>query len=378
MEVELIGPIGDPSGYGHDCRQTAHALIRAGVDLSITRMQFDPANFTCDYGRVESLLRHHIKPAKNPKIQIIHSTPEFWSKHVRKDCYTIGKTVWETDRIDERWTKYIQDAGVDELWLPNQFNIDVFKKDLPKLRMTDIPHVHDTEVFNPAVAPLDLEPFGVTDDLFVFGAGFQWTERKNPLGLITAYVAEFNADDPVALVLKTYASNTSDSEVSRVHQLIFDALKDAGFPEGRAKIALISQLLPFDMLLQFHRRVDCGVYPHRGEGWGLHISESMLMGTPCIVTNWSGSTTFCDEGNSYPLNYQMTPVSKMPWCPWYNATQSWAEPDLIHLRKTMRHVFENRKSPELSDKGVAARATIHDRYNLDAVGKLMKTRLEEI
>ena len=102
------------------------------------------------------------------------------------------------------------------------------------------------------------------------------------------------------------------------------------------------------------------------------------METPCIVTNWSGSTTFCDESNSYPLNYQMTPVSKMPWCPWYNATQSWAEPDLIHLRKTMRQVFEDRKSSELSDKGVVARATIYDRYNLDAVGKLMKARLEEI
>ena len=102
------------------------------------------------------------------------------------------------------------------------------------------------------------------------------------------------------------------------------------------------------------------------------------METPCIVTNWSGSTEFCNEENSYLLDYSMTPVRDMPWSPWYKATQSWAEPDLMHLRRLMRHVFENRKSSELSDKGIAARATIYDRYNLDAVGVLMKARLEEI
>jgi len=377
MEVELFGPIGDPSGYGHDCRHTAHALIHAGVDLSINRITFDKFGFTCNYGGVESVLRPHIRKSRAPKIQILHSTPEFWPKYARDDCYVIGKTIWETDRIDSRWPNYIKEAGVRELWLPNQFNIDVFRRDLPDMKMVYVPHVHDTKAFDPGIAPLDFAGTEVSEDTFVFSAGFQWSVRKNPEGLISAYVAEFGPDEPVALVLKTYGGNTSPEEVARIQNLICEICKDSG-RKDHAYVGLLSQLLSFEDMLRWRKRTDCGVYPHRGEGWGLHISEMMLMETPCIVTDWSGSTEFCDDSNSYLLDYQMTPVRGMPWCPWYNATQSWADPNLVHLRKLMRHVFESRKSSELSDKGVAARATIYDRYGLDAVGALMEKRLEEI
>ena len=376
MEVELLGPIGDPSGYGHDCRQVAHALIRAGVDLSINRIGFDKFGFTCNYGRIESVLRPHIRKPKAPKVQIVESTPEFWPKLVRDDCYTIGRLYWETDRVHPKWPEYIRESGVQELWLPNQFHIDVLRKDLD-MKMTCIPAPHDVEIFDATVAPMNFISDDVTEDTFVFGAGFQWTPRKNPTGLITAYIAEFQPDEPVALVLKTYGTDTSQEETDRIQGLIDQACVDTGI-DPYPPVLMLSKLLSFEEMLQWRKRTDCGVYPHRGEGWGLHISETMLMETPCIVTNWSGSTEFCNEENSYLLDYHMTPVRNMWWCPWYRSTQSWAEPDLMHLRRLMRHTFEHRKSSELSDKGIAARATIYARYNLDAVGALMAKRLQEI
>ena len=68
----------------------------------------------------------------------------------------------------------------------------------------------------------------------------------------------------------------------------------------------------------------------------------------------------------------------MSWCPWYDASQSWAEPNLLQLRKLMRAAFEGRASSELQDKGVAARSRIYDNYNLYSVAKLMKDRLEAL
>jgi glycosyltransferase involved in cell wall biosynthesis len=378
MKVELVGPIGDFSGYGHDCRQTAHSLLKAGVDLSITRIIVDQSSTTCDFGRIESVLRPYIRKAEEPDVQILHAPPQCWAKHVRGDCLTIGKTAWETDAISHDWVKFIRNAGIQELWVPSDFNVNVFKESLPTLSVMTIPHAHDVDAYTPGVEPLDLSPFGVSADTFVFGSGFQWTARKNPEGLIAAYLAEFDADEPVALVLKTHTWDTTEKATGELYQKLIDIIKETGFNRPRGKIALLPQTLPFDMMLQWHKRVNCGVYPHRGEGWGLHISESMLMETPCIVTNWSGSTEYCDDSNSYLLDYQLQPVRGMSWCPWYDASQSWAEPNLVQLRKLMRAAFEGRESSELQDKGIAARSTIYDNYNLYSVARLMKDRLEAL
>ena len=378
MEIELLGLVGDPSGYGHDCRQTAHAMLLAGLPLTITRVSMGQDLFSCDYGDIESVLRPYIREAKNPKIQIMHSTPDCWPAHAREDCYVIGKTVWETDRINPIWVECVKKSGVKEIWLPNQFNIDVFKKDLPDVHMVYVPHAHDTGAFVPGGPSLDMSGIGIAKEDFVFGAGFQWSNRKNPEGLISAFLAEFRSDEPVALMLKTFGLNTSDKSNEHIRSEILRVTKTTNLRGDHAKIAHHGQILPFDKQRAWFESVDCGVYPHRGEGWGLHISESMLMGTPCIVTNWSGTTEYCTEENSYLLDYQMTPVRGMEWNKWYNSKQSWAEPDLLHLRKLMRAAFDGRENGELVEKGKIARQDISERYNLASVGGIIKSRVDEI
>tara|TARA_Y100001963_G_C6474725_1_gene306143 strand:- start:260 stop:469 length:210 start_codon:yes stop_codon:yes gene_type:complete len=68
----------------------------------------------------------------------------------------------------------------------------------------------------------------------------------------------------------------------------------------------------------------------------------------------------------------------MEWSQWHDASQSWADPSLPQLRKIMRHVFEQRETNALKEKGVLARQTIYDRYNLYAVAKKIKDALEEV
>lgn len=378
MKVELVGPVGDFSGYGHDCRQTAQALLKAGVDLSITRIVVDRKNVTCDFGRVSSVLRPYIRKAVEPDVQIIHAPPHMWGEHVRGDCPTIGKTVWETDTLDPRWAKFARSAGVQQIWVPTEFNVPIFSDQLPNIPIVTIPHAHDVDGYVTDVNPLDLSEFGVSDDMFVFGAGFQWTARKNPEGLLTAFLAEFSADEPVALVLKAHTFDTTEQATSQLYEKLIGCVKSCGFDAPRGKVALLPQALPFSMMLQFHKRVDCGVYPFHGEGWGLHISESMLMETPCIVTNWSGPSEYSTVENSYLLDYQLQPVRGMEWSQWHDASQSWADPSLPQLRKIMRHVFEQRETNALMEKGALARQTIYNRYNLYAVAKQMKDALEDV
>ena len=51
------------------------------------------------------------------------------------------------------------------------------------------------------------------------------------------------------------------------------------------------------------KAADLGVFPHKAEGFGLPILETIACGTPIIVSNYSGSTEFttgCKE--AYHLN----------------------------------------------------------------------------
>lgn len=378
MKVELVGPVGDFSGYGHDCRQTAQALLKAGVDLYIKRIVVDKKDATCDFGRVGSTLRPYVRTVAEPDVQIIHAPPHMWAKHVRGDCLTVGKTAWETDTLDSRWIRYIRNAGVQQLWVPTQSNVDIFQPELPNIPVVAVPHAHDVDAYTTEVDPIDLSSFGISNDVFVFGSAFQWTARKNPEGLITAFISEFSSDEPVALLLKTHTWDTTEKATSDLHEKLIKVVKGTGFNDSRGRVALLPQALPFDMMLQLYKRIDCGVYPFHGEGWGLHISESMLMERACIVTNWSGPTEYCDESDTYLLGYQMKPVTGMEWSRWHNSSQSWADPDLTQLRETMRMVFEQRGASIHMEKGMAAREKIYNNYNLYTVGHTMKEALEEL
>ena len=378
MKVELVGPIGDFSGYGHDCRQTAQALLKAGVDLYIKRIVIDKKDATCDFGAVGSTLRPYVRTSEELDVQIIHAPPHMWGKYVRGDCLTIGKTAWETDTVDPRWIRYIRNAGVQQLWVPTQSNADIFQSELPNASVIAIPHAHDVDAYDTNVDPLDLSMFGVADDVFVFGSAFQWTARKNPEGLITAFISEFSSDESVALLLKTHTWDTTEDATTDLHEKLISAVKSTGFSGPRGRIALLPQALPFEMMLQLYKRIDCGVYPFHGEGWGLHISESMLMERACIVTNWSGPTEYCDESDSYLLGYQMKPVTGMEWSRWHNSSQSWADPDLTQLRETMRMVFEQRGTPAHMEKGMMAREKIYNNYSLNSVGNKMKDLMKDL
>ena len=101
----------------------------------------------------------------------------------------------------------------------------------------------------------------------------------------------------------------------------------------------------------------------------------MMVGNPVIATNYGGSTDFVTNEVGYPVDYAMTPVFGMPW-PMYKGDQCWAEPDIMHARKMMRHVFENQE--EAKKKGELGKAFAKEQFSWERVGAIMKARLEAI
>jgi glycosyltransferase involved in cell wall biosynthesis len=127
-------------------------------------------------------------------------------------------------------------------------------------------------------------------------------------------------------------------------------------------------LSPEQLNKEFFHRIDCFVFPTRGEGYGLPPVEAMAVGLPVIATNWSGPADYMKESHSYPLNYKLVDMPRN-----FDANgkeidfrgypkdlardgQQWAEPDVDHLIELMRRVYENRA--ESKKKGKAAQAYV--------------------
>jgi glycosyltransferase involved in cell wall biosynthesis len=87
---------------------------------------------------------------------------------------------------------------------------------------------------------------------------------------------------------------------------------------------------------------------HRSEGYGLNLSEAMIMGTLVIATKYSGNLDFCDVEKSLLIKnkivqtkgYSDSVYSRIP-----NAY--WAEPSLSSAVKKIRYIFSNTEECEL-------------------------------
>ena len=93
------------------------------------------------------------------------------------------------------------------------------------------------------------------------------------------------------------------------------------------------------------------------------------MGLPTIATNWSGTTAFLSEATGYPLPFELVPTAD-------DASQLWAEPSRIALRRLMRGVSARPEEARL--RGRAARAHIRATYAQATVAKQLVARLQQL
>jgi glycosyltransferase involved in cell wall biosynthesis len=166
------------------------------------------------------------------------------------------------------------------------------------------------------------------------GEGFRFLHvssgfpRKGIDVLLQAYTREFTSRDEVALVIKTFPNPHN-----QVHELV------RGYRERMAncpEIILINEDLSGEFVQSLYRQCHALVAPSRGEGFGLPMAEAMAAGIPVITTAAGGQTDFCTEETSWLIDYRWEPARTHMGL----ADSVWAEPDVDHLGRTMREIFD--------------------------------------
>ena len=364
MHIQYIGPALDYSGYGEANRHDIAALVSAGIKVTTEIPQYTPE--ICEYGDLGELARSlYRKPLPYP-IKIIHTTPNVYGQYLEPGKYHIGRVFWETNKLPADFASACK--MVDEIWTGSEYNAEAIRNSGVNKPIYIIPEAIQTP------AP-DVEPYIVGhQDTFKFYSMFEWTERKNPAGLLEAYWREFENTEGVSLTIKTYVDNFEPQKRQEIDTYI-RKLKDRLGLKRYAPLFLYRNLMDRRQIYRFHKTFDCFVSAHRGEGWGIPQMEAMLTGNPAISTNCGGIHEHISSMILVP--YELVPLAgNSRNKQWYTDDQFWADAQLDILRQLMRMAFDDRDWSKAI--GRRQQREVTEKLSIEAVGKQMRARLEEI
>lgn len=358
--TDVIGFFNAEHGIGEAGRLLVEALQSGGVPVS-----------TLGYRNSESRQNHRFDTDEIGQYKTVIAAinaelnlpmRDVFGDFFFNDTYVIGQWFWELENAPS-WYK---DAYrfVDELWAPTRFIEEMLRRDVPR-------GVHVEYMPLPLRRPMLVEnvqrgDLGL-DDRFMFLFTFDFmsvSKRKNPLGLIEAFMRAFTPGQGPQLVIKSSNGRSRPDKLEAMHRAT----------ENREDIILIDRYLDSEMVAGLMNMCDCYVSLHRSEGLGLTIAEAMLLGKPVIATGYSGNLDFMTEDTSFMVPWTRVKVGDGAEA--YDSRAAWAEPDLDAAATLMRHVYENPEQARA--KGAAAKADLESRFTPALTGDRMRRRLQEI
>ena len=352
--VNLFGFLSTASGLGQVARSCRSALAQSSCRVREQEVQSWSMPL-CGRSTAPRENRYRV----NLLIQNADMMPLFvraYGEEVLRGAYNIGFWFWELPSA--RSDSFHHYDYVDEIWVGSEFCRRSFAclTQLPVVRMPLVVESLEKR------AVYGREYFGLPARVFLFGYIYDvnsYIERKNPVALIEAFRREFGDSEDAMLVLKQ-----ANGKSARVDEAA------AGAPNVRVIDA------DFDdrEIASFHQVLDCFVSPHRSEGFGFNLAESMSLGKPVIATAYSGNVDYMDERNSYPLDYRLVPIRETAGP--YARGAVWADPDVDHLRSLLRRVYDN--AEERVRRGSEAAACIREQFSSAEAARRMEERLRAV
>jgi len=393
VRMQWIGPFCQRTGYGQATHDYLMALRRVGVDIRIQPI-IDCESEHLDE-RYQELLEFSGFHEEKPDAVVVHAIPRFAHEFVTGDLRPhpevkrVCLTTWETTKFptEDAQTLY---HNFDMVIVPSSYTADVFAKAYEPLgkKVRVIPHTFDSQWWADMPQPHDRFR---SDGNYIFYSIGVWSERKNPIGLLKAYLSEFKGSEPVVLRMVT-PFVVEDDVITLARCMNLDDLPKVEFfgrwgtSEGRD-----GRLSETD-LKSLHYQSDCYVTLARAEGWGLGAFEAAILGKPVIATQFSGLCDFLDRyPNCFSVPCFMTPavapevavgkafeiggIKITPQSPMVpvgiSGDQMWAEPDLASAKMLMRRCFAWRQ-------GSMSNPNFPLMYGYEAVGNLFKRTLENL
>ena len=329
--VNFFGPA-NTLGTGIHCYNLAKAYEDLGNEVCLIppmgQVRFEDEN-------VRRWLKNREKFDKsNPSLMIfdIHWLAQF--------CGTprIGFAVFETDGFTP-----IQKAAMrscDSLLVPSEWGKSVLRDN--GLEASVVP-----EGFSPTEFTLDLLPRGPEEIFRIVHVG-KFEERKGTIQAIRCFFRALERED-AELVMHCENPFLTGSGFEQVTQELRKlGFEPAGFQSGRQPSVFKRMGLRVvlsghtESIAHLYRSADVGIFPSKGEGWGLPIMECVASGTPVIAGKWTGQSEFLRDDYPENLTIQAPRKEMANDGTWYFGDRgSWNAPRDEELVEIIRWAFEN-------------------------------------
>lgn len=245
----------------------------------------------------------------------------------------IAVVPFETTVIPRSWIGRIN--SFDALLVPCEQNIEAFRSSGVKVPIELIHWGVDPQRHRPLVRDGDRS-------IFTFGTMGALSTRKGTDILVDAFQAAFPTEKDVHLICKTSFNNYPFM-----------------VPDKRVEVQL-GTFTNEEMERDFSQRIDCFVFPTRGEGFGLTPLEMMATGVPAIVTGWSGPMEYMTPETGWLINHGMTRAEVFTNEVYKEECGDWAEPSRDHLIELLRYAYNHRD--EVKQKGDAAAKYVQEKW----------------
>jgi GT2 family glycosyltransferase/glycosyltransferase involved in cell wall biosynthesis len=277
--VNFFGPLSTTSGLGSAARGYVAALRSAGVavdtyDVSRLISRDLPLDLVSSADLAYSINLLYLNPD-----QVIPFVDIFGSA-IFDHRANVGFWVWELPSPRAEWRSAL--SGFDLIVTPSEFCNDCFST-FTNRPVVSCPHVVDEKFLlaelgkftaNYWVSLLESEKAaGRRIVLFVMDAS-SYMARKG-VDIFLALAARYEEKHPgqCVFVLKTHSKDYSNST----------------YRVNNRSVLVINEVLSFPDLLKLKSIADVYLSPHRSEGFGLNIFESIALGVPALCSDYGGS-----------------------------------------------------------------------------------------
>ena len=358
--VDVVGFFTAEHGVGEAARVLVSTL--RSVDIAVSTINYTDTQSRMGHAySTNDVSRYKVALVSMNAEQLTHST-HILGTDFYLNRYVIGQWFWELEQAPQWYAPAW--PIVNEIWAPTRFIEQMLRTSAPSsVKISYVP----LPVSCPMVdGSLSRTHFGLNDRfMFLFAFDFMSVmKRKNPVGLVEAFIRAFPVGSGAQLVIKAINGDKRPEERSQL----------LGAAARHSDITVMDTYLTRIETSSLMNLADCYVSLHRSEGLGLTLAEAMSLGKPVIATNYSGNIDFMNATNSYLVSWNRVEVGEN--AEGYAADATWAEPNIDEASQLMRFVFENQV--EARQIGHKAKADILNRFSEASSGAIMKNRLSEI